>query len=147
VAPSASSAAVTGAGLGGIGTNERRMAKRARQPFRRLPQSSFRRWVALAVLAFVAFLYYQPLRTYLETRDALERRAAEVRALESQRHALEGRLAAQTSPAALIREARRLGYVKPGERLFIIKGISAWRRGQPGKEGEREVGATLGGDG
>jgi hypothetical protein len=26
------------------------------------------------------------------------------------------------------REARRLGYVKPGERLFIVKGIGAWRR-------------------
>ncbi len=27
---------------------------------------------------------------------------------------------------ALVREARRLGLVKPGERLFIVKGISAW---------------------
>ncbi len=27
-----------------------------------------------------------------------------------------------------MREARRLGYVKPGERLFIVKGINAWRR-------------------
>jgi hypothetical protein len=26
------------------------------------------------------------------------------------------------------REARRLGYVVPGERLFIVKGIQSWRR-------------------
>ena len=34
------------------------------------------------------------------------------------------------TPEALAREARRLGYVKPGERLFIVKGIDAWRRAQ-----------------
>ena len=26
------------------------------------------------------------------------------------------------------REARRIGFVKPGERLFIVKGIVEWRR-------------------
>ena len=32
------------------------------------------------------------------------------------------------TPEALTREARRIGYVKPGERLFIVKGIAGWRR-------------------
>jgi hypothetical protein len=27
-----------------------------------------------------------------------------------------------------VREARRLGLVKPGERLFIVKGIELWQR-------------------
>jgi hypothetical protein len=27
-----------------------------------------------------------------------------------------------------MREARRLGYVAPGERLYIVKGIKSWRR-------------------
>ena len=31
------------------------------------------------------------------------------------------------SEAAVAREARRIGYVKPGERLFIVKGIPVWR--------------------
>ena len=44
--------------------------------------------------------------------------------------ALERRLAEADTPEALAREARRLGYVKPGERLFIVKGIDAWRRAQ-----------------
>ena len=29
----------------------------------------------------------------------------------------------------LVREARRLGFVKPGEQLFIVRGIAAWRAG------------------
>jgi cell division protein FtsB len=88
------------------------------------------RWLALGVLAFVAFLYYQPMRSYFETRDALDDRATEVRALREEKRSLERRLAAGETPEALAREARRLGLVKPGEQLFIIKGIDAWRRAQ-----------------
>jgi hypothetical protein len=29
-----------------------------------------------------------------------------------------------------VREARQLGLVKPGERLFIVKGVEAWKRAQ-----------------
>jgi hypothetical protein len=122
------------------------MAERAsRSPRRRRPTRPrlLRRWVALGVLAFVAFLYYQPLRSYVETRQTLVRRSAEVRALAAQREALERRLAAQTSNAALLREARRLAYVKPGERLFIVKGIPAWRRAHS----RDRLPATIGGDG
>jgi cell division protein FtsB len=95
------------------------------------------------VLALVGFLYVQPVRSYLETRDTLRQRAAEVRVLEAERRDLERRLAAQTSTAALIREARRLALVKPGERLYIVKGIPAWRRAHA----QRESPARLGGDG
>ena len=87
-----------------------------------------RRWLVLAVLAFVAFLYYRPVEGYLETRDTLSRRSAEVRALEREQRELRRRLAVQTSDAALLREARRLGYVKPGEKLYIVKGVAEWRR-------------------
>jgi cell division protein FtsB len=89
-----------------------------------------RRLAAVAVLALVGFLYVQPLRTYLDRRDTVARRSAEVRALDAERRQLERRLAAQTSTAALVQEARRLALVKPGERLYIVKGIDAWRREQ-----------------
>ena len=89
-----------------------------------------RLWLSLGVLALVGLLYVQPLRTYLETRDTVAKRAAEVRTLTAERERLERRLAAQTSTAALLREARRLALVKPGERLYIVKGIPAWRRKQ-----------------
>ena len=103
----------------------------ARRLARRPPLASLvRRWLALAALALVAFLYYQPLRTYFETRDALAQRRAEVRALAEEHEALQARRAAQLTDAALVREARRLGYVKPGERLYIVKGIGRWRAAQ-----------------
>jgi cell division protein FtsB len=101
------------------------MAKRARK---RPPRSSLAlRWLALGALVLVGLLYVQPARTYLERRDAVAARAAQVRGLEGERLTLERRLAYVRSEAAVAREARRLGYVKPGERLFIVKGIPAWR--------------------
>jgi len=85
------------------------------------------RWLALGTLAVVALLYYRPLKSYVETRSALESRAAEVRSLRTERDALARRLADSDTPEALARRARRLGLVKPGERLFIVKGIDEWR--------------------
>ena len=86
------------------------------------------RWFAVGTIAVVALLYYRPLRSYFETRSALESRASEVRSLRKERDALARRLAESDTPEALARRARRLGLVKPGERLFIIKGIDEWRR-------------------
>ena len=96
---------------------------------RRLPRGRFLlRWLAVAVVGFVAVLYSQPLRSYLSTRDALAHRSQEVRDLRAEKLRLQRRLATADTPEALMREARRLGYIKPGERLFIVKGIGAWRR-------------------
>ena len=58
----------------------------------------------------------------------LTRREAEVARLEQQRQQLEHRIASVDSSGMLIREARRLGLVKPGERLYIVRGISTWRK-------------------
>jgi cell division protein FtsB len=100
-------------------------ARRKRRPAR---STLALRWLAVGAIALVAFLYYRPVRTYLDTRGRLEERRAEVRNLQAQKRALERRLAASTSSAALVREARRLGYVRPGEHLYIVKGIPQWRR-------------------
>lgn len=80
------------------------------------------------MLVVMGFLYYQPLATYIETRGELGERQVAVVALRAEKLRLERRLARTTSDASLAREARRLGYVKPGERLFIVKGIPAWER-------------------
>jgi len=76
----------------------------------------------------VAYLYYHPLRTYLATRHELGSRRAEVGQLAAQKRELERRLGASASLGARAREARQLGYVRPGEHLFIVKGIPEWRR-------------------
>ena len=105
------------------------MAERAPRRPGRAPRSRvLLRSLALVGCALVVFVYYRPLRTYVERRDLLERRSAEVSALAARRSALERRLADSQSRAALEREARRLGLVRPGERLFIVRGIPEWRR-------------------
>jgi cell division protein FtsB len=89
-----------------------------------------RRWLGVGALCLVALLYYRPVRAYFETRHTLVHRDAAVQVLRAQRRALERKLANAETDSALVREARRLGYVKPGERLFIVKGLEAWRAAQ-----------------
>jgi cell division protein FtsB len=86
------------------------------------------RLVALGVAVLLALLYYRPVRTYVNTRHTLDERTAEVRTLAARKHQLEQRLAEVEQGASLVRGARRLGLVKPGEHLFIVQGIQQWRR-------------------
>jgi hypothetical protein len=86
------------------------------------------RWCVLATAGFVAFLYYQPLSSYLQTRATLNERTAEVQLLRQERSRLQARLENSATVAALSREARRMSLVRPGERLFIVKGVAEWRR-------------------
>lgn len=117
-------------------------SERAKKPRRRRTRQSLLtvllRWCMVGALAFVAFLYYKPLTTFLDTREQLAERRAEVAELREERQRLEDRLARSATTEVLAREARRIGYVRPGERLFIVKGIPEWRR-------ERR--ATIGRDG
>ena len=81
-----------------------------------------------AIVAVTVFLYYRPISSYLETRNDLAVRQAEVNMLRQARTTLRLRLANSTSVEATEREARRLGFVRPGEQLFVVRGVSAWRR-------------------
>ena len=96
------------------------------------------RWAALGTLVVVALLYYRPLKSYLETRSSLERQQAEVHQLRAKRDELARRLTEADTPEALARRARKLGLVKPGEQLFIVKGIEEWKR---------KTATRIGGDG
>jgi cell division protein FtsB len=86
------------------------------------------RLLAVAGLALIALLYWKPLRTYQHTRTILHRRQFEVAQLRAQQQQLQRRLDTVGTGDQLIREARRLGLVKPGERLFIVRGIAEWRK-------------------
>ncbi|MBW8742184.1 MAG: FtsB family cell division protein [Gaiellaceae bacterium] len=99
--------------------------KRSRRP----PLATLaRRWSAVLVIGTVAYFYYHPLNAYFSTRSELGATRAEVSQLAAQKRDLRRRLAASSSLEALAREARELGYVRPDERLYIVKGIAAWRR-------------------
>ena len=97
-------------------------------PISRRRRTPILRWAAVATLAVVALLYYRPLRSYVETRSSVQERQAEVRELRAKRDELARRLEEADTPEALARRARKLGLVKPGEQLFIVKGIEEWRR-------------------
>ena len=105
----------------------------SRTPWKRagLPRTTVvLRWCIVGVALFVAFLYYQPLSSYLQTRSALNERAAEVKQLRDERARLQARLADSETTTALAREARRMRLVRPGERIFIVKGVAEWRRAE-----------------
>jgi hypothetical protein len=101
------------------------MAARSRRP----PTPTLvRRWLAVVGIGLLGYAYYHPLRSWVETRQELSSRRAEVEELAAQKRALQQRLRASASPDAFGREARRLGFVRPGEHLFIVKGIAAWKK-------------------
>jgi hypothetical protein len=105
---------------------------RKTRPKKRVPRSKRRLrllWLT-ALVGVAAYLYYQPLSSYFETRNDLAARRAEVQALRVTKAELEQRLQSSTSLEATKREARRIGYVLPGERLFVVKGIPSWRMAQ-----------------
>jgi len=86
------------------------------------------RLLALGGVALVAFLYWKPTQTYLRTSSELQARQAEVRQLRQEKAQLQKRIAQVGTGGQLVREARRLGLVKPGEKLFIVRGIATWRK-------------------
>lgn len=96
------------------------MARRTRQRSR---TSRALRLLGAAALVAIAFAYVSPLKAYFEARQVVSARKAEVVALQREEEKLERRLAQSDTDAFVEQEARRLGLVRPGERLFIVKGL------------------------
>jgi cell division protein FtsB len=103
----------------------------ARKKRRRLGGPA-RRWLAVGALVLVGLLYYRPLHDYVDARSQRAVRVEVVRKLQREQAALERRMARASSDAALAAAARTLGYIRPGEHLFIVKDIPQWRRRQHG---------------
>jgi cell division protein FtsB len=95
---------------------------------RRLGGPVARRWFAVGALVLVGLLYYRPLHDYLDARSQRAVRVAAVRQLQKERALLERRVRRASSLTVLAREARLLGYIRPGEHLFLVKNIPQWRR-------------------
>jgi hypothetical protein len=117
-----------------------RAEDKARAPKRRARrlQIGRRRLRLLGVLAIVGvtvYLYYRPISSYVQTRHELAASRADVESLRLVKGELQLRLVNSTSVGSIEREARRIGYVRPGERLFVVKGIPAWRRARSSGHG------------
>jgi cell division protein FtsB len=70
----------------------------------------------------IAIAYVQPIRAYFDAKDDVAERRAERSALLREQAELRHELALTETDPFLEREARRLGLVRPGEQLFIVKG-------------------------
>jgi cell division protein FtsB len=99
-------------------------------PRRRRPSRSSiaLRWLGVAALVAIALSYVHPLRSYEAARARVQERQAELAALERENARLTHRLALAGEDSFVEREARRLGLVRPGERLFIVKGVEDLRK-------------------
>jgi cell division protein FtsB len=97
---------------------------------RRVAGPVARRWFAVGALLLVALLYYRPLHDYLGARAQQAVRVSAVHQLLKEQTSLERRLRRASSLAVLAAEARTLGYIRPGEHLFIVKDVPQWRRRQ-----------------
>lgn len=80
------------------------------------------------MLLAVAAAYVQPLRAYRDAQDDVAVRKAEVARLAAANSTLEEGIEEAATSEFVEREARRLGLVRPGERLFIVTGVDEWKR-------------------
>jgi cell division protein FtsB len=114
--------------LGGVAGTTRKKRGRAPADRRRIGRRRLRLVWLVALIGVAVYLYYRPIASYLESRNELAERRAEVETLRIVKAELEERLTSSTSVEATEREARRIGFVRPGEQLFVVKGIPDWRR-------------------
>ena len=101
----------------------------ARRRVRRKSAPSRIRWDKLGriLLVLVLFLvlvsYLNPLVNLLQAWQGSKSSDAQLVQLKQERLELTHQLRDVSSPAALEREARRLGMVQPGEHAYIVHGL------------------------
>jgi cell division protein FtsB len=98
----------------------------ARAPHRR--GSSIRwdrvgRTALLLVLGAIVLLYVPPVSHWVTQSQTADRYEAELEQLEREREELRQRAAELRGPAAIEREARRLGMVREGERALSVENL------------------------
>jgi cell division protein FtsB len=77
----------------------------------------------LCVLVGIVALYVGPARSYWTALGDSKTKQAEVERLEREHDRLKARHKALTEPETLEREARKLGYVMPGEKAYVIEDL------------------------
>jgi cell division protein FtsB len=103
-------------------------SRRARPAARRTGRGGIRwdrvgRFGLLATLGIILLLYIPPAKRWIEQSGTASHQKAELDELEREHDGLKQRLRALRDPAALEREARRLGMVKAGERAYVIENL------------------------
>jgi cell division protein FtsB len=83
------------------------------------------RWAAAAVLVLIGLSYIHPLTSYRHAQAEVAKRKVAIAGLERQNAELTRRLTLAGKSDFVVREARRLGLVRPGEHLFIVNGVES----------------------
>lgn len=81
------------------------------------------RYALLAVLAAILLAYISPISTWMRQSDTAKHERSELRQLERENVRLKSRISDLRQPAALEREARKLGMVRRGERAYVIENL------------------------
>jgi cell division protein FtsB len=92
-------------------------------PFAHVRWDRVSRVALLCVLVVIAFLYVGPARSYWHALGQSRAERAEVRALRAEHARLQARFESLQKPGTLEREARKLGYVMPGEKAYVVQGL------------------------
>jgi cell division protein FtsB len=101
----------------------------ARRRVRKRTSPSRIRWdrlgrIALVLVLFLVLVsYLNPLVNLLQAWQGSKSSDAQLVQLKQERLELTHQLRDVSSPAALEREARRLGMVQPGEHAYIVHGL------------------------
>ncbi len=80
--------------------------------------------VLVIVLFCVLASYLNPLVNLVDAWRDSKASTAELRELRVENQRLRGRVQDASSPAVLEREARRQGMARPGERAYVVRGLS-----------------------
>jgi cell division protein FtsB len=83
------------------------------------------RWALIGVFAFVLILYVGPAARWVSTYRQAKEKRAEVASLQAENRSLRNQHAALQGASSLERQARRLGMVRAGEKLYVISGTGA----------------------
>jgi len=75
----------------------------------------------LGTLGVILLLYISPAKHWIEQSGTASAQRQELEELSAENAELERRAAELRDPAALEREARRLGMVRQGERAYVIE--------------------------
>jgi cell division protein FtsB len=81
------------------------------------------RLALLGVLFVLLGLFIGPARSYIATWQKSKHEQAVVAELKRENAHLRARRAALTHPGVLEREARGLGMTRPGEKVFVLRGL------------------------
>jgi cell division protein FtsB len=79
------------------------------------------RWALICVFAFVIYLYIGPARTWVSTYGEAKRKREEVAKLRERNEDLREQKRQLKRRGAVELEARKLGMVKAGEKLYVVE--------------------------